>query len=333
MNNHNCQICQKPLTRNQSKFCSKKHRLHSTNKKRAGKIKEWAEKNEEHLEQYRVKYRKDNREIIKERNKKHYTQITENTPTKSLNCSICNKTFTTPHARASHERAGHNIKFGLQLKENCSKNHILQKQTNNALPQRKDYSSYQEYRKAYTKKYKELFPERKAESDKIYHTKYRAGELITPTIQKLMQNKEQIIKEYQQGKDSVELGKENGVNCMTILAFLRNQKIKINDKKYSCRKLICSNGLQVKSYAEKRIVELLLQKSIPFIYEKKITYNNRNYFPDFYFPEIETYVDYAGLIGIKDYDGRLEIKRIAIEETNKKYFIITKPEQILEVMI
>jgi hypothetical protein len=294
--------------------------------------KKWETENKEHLEQYRKKYRENNRQkkILKDR--EYYKKKTEGTTTKSLECKYCNKNFTTPHARASHERAGHNIKFRQQLKENCSKNHILQKQTNNTLPQRKDYSTYREYRKSYIKRYKELFPERRAKSDKKYGTKYRAGEQITPLIQKLSRSKEQIIKEYQQGKDSIELGNEYGVSFTTMLAFLHHQKIEIKDMLFG-KRVSCSNGLQVKSYAEKRIVELLLEKNIRFIYEKKITYNNRNYFPDFYFPEIETYVDYAGLIGKKDYDERLEMKRIAIEGMNKKYFIITKPEQVFGVII
>jgi hypothetical protein len=294
--------------------------------------KKWETENKEHLEQYRKKYRENNRQekILKDR--EYYKKKTEGTTTKSLECKYCNKNFTTPHARASHERAGHNIKFRQQLKENCSTNHILQKQTNNALPQRKDYLTYQEYRKAYAKKYKGIFPERQAQSDKKYHTKYRAGELITPAIQKLMQNKEQIIKEYQQGKDSIELGKENGVNHMTILAFLRNQKIQIKEKKF-CKNINCSNGLRVRSYAEKRIVNILLDKSIKFVYGKSIKYKDTIFFPDFYFPEQDLYVEYAGLLGIETYETQLEKKRLAMRELNKKYVIITDPTQILEVLV
>ena len=302
------------------------------NKKRATKIKEWAEKNKEILvEKHRV-YRETHREIIKERDKKYYARISENTPSKSLNCSICNKTFTTPHARASHQRF-HNPEYLKTRRNAFIKSHTLQQQTNNALPQSKDYPNRKIWRKAYAKKYKELFPERKAESDKKYHKEYRVGKRITPTIKRLFEYKDEIIYEYvNQGKDSVELAKKYFTSPDCIIALLKHLNISIKERKFG-KSVLCKNGLKVKSYAEKRIIDILLDKSIKFIYGKSIKYKDKMFFPDFYFPEKDLYVEYAGLLGIETYEEQLERKKQAMQELDKKYIIITKPEQILEVMI
>jgi len=171
MNNHKCQICQKPLTRNQSKYCSKKCRTKNQNTKRKEYIHNWYLTNRDRQIEKTKEWRQKNHEEYIRKGRENYRKKTEGSITKSLECKICKQTFTTPHARASHERAGHNPKFREKLGKNLIKHHKLQVQTNNQLPQLKDYLTKEEHRKAYIKRYKELFPERQSQSDKKYHTK------------------------------------------------------------------------------------------------------------------------------------------------------------------
>lgn len=54
-------------------------------------------------------------------------------------------------------------------------------------------------------------------------------------------------------------------------------------------------GETVKSKGEKKVADFLHESGIRYEYEKKIIANGHPYLPDFYLPDYDTYVEYAGM--------------------------------------
>lgn len=156
------------------------------------------------------------------------------------------------------------------------------------------------------------------------------GKIITPKVLEINNNLEEIKDLYfNKNWDTKTIAIHLKTNQLIILAVLRRNGLPVKPKAFHNQKFIeCSNGLMVKSNSERRIVEILLQKNIPFEYEKPIKYANTTYFPDFYFPNQNVLVEYAGLMDKEWYAKQIEKKKMAYKELNLNAIFITKPEQI-----
>jgi hypothetical protein len=167
-----------------------------------------------------------------------------------------------------------------------------------------------------------------------YDKKYVRGKINTKKILEIEQSLS-FIKElyYEQNLDVTSIAKKLDTSNAVILAVLRRNNLFVKPKAFHNQKCLeCSNGLMVKSNSERRIVELLLQSQVSFVYEQPVKYGDTTYYPDFYFPENDLYVEYAGLMDKRWYVAQLEKKKYAMVDLNKNYVIITKPEQIVEVL-
>lgn len=58
----------------------------------------------------------------------------------------------------------------------------------------------------------------------------------------------------------------------------------------------CSDGTMVRSKAEKRIVEKLIQNNIRFEYESMVAWGDMYFEPDFFFPDYSIYAEYWGMM-------------------------------------
>ncbi len=76
------------------------------------------------------------------------------------------------------------------------------------------------------------------------------------------------------------------------LSSLKSKNKKLEEHKAG---IACSNGLKVRSHAERWIVERLLSEKIDFVYEPFVTWADRYFEPDFYFPKYDAYAEYWGL--------------------------------------
>ena len=161
-----------------------------------------------------------------------------------------------------------------------------------------------------------------------------AGKIPTKSVLELEKSLP-LIKElyYNKNYDALSIAKHFKTSQSIVLAVLRRNNLSVKPKAFHNQACLeCSNGLMVKSNSERRIVEFLLNMGVSFVYEKPIKYGKTTFFPDFYIPEKDVFVEFAGLMGIAWYEAQLEKKKLAMAELNKNYIIITKPEQIAEVL-
>jgi len=173
------------------------------------------------------------------------------------------------------------------------------------------------------------------ERRKKYSLKIREGQIYTPSLKKLEPDTEEIKKLYLSGYDSFAIAEKFGVSRPTIISFLKHYNIRVKNRKFMGRKkeIICSNGQKVWSNPERQIIEYLLQKGIEFIYEQRIICEKQLIKPDFFLPKQDMYIEYAGLMEYEWYRQQIEKKQEIMNLLNKKYFILTKPEQIVEVLL
>jgi hypothetical protein len=73
-------------------------------------------------------------------------------------------------------------------------------------------------------------------------------------------------------------------------------------------------NLKFKSEGERRIAYLLNSNSIKYLYEPGVLVNSegekpRIWYPDFYLPELGTYIEYYGLAGREKYDRGIKAKQ------------------------
>ena len=167
-----------------------------------------------------------------------------------------------------------------------------------------------------------------------YLKNYRLGKIMTPTIIKV-EKKLSTLKNlyYKKGWDAKSISEHFGCSKDTIIAVLNKNNLPIKQKKYTARKkIVCSNGLIVRSNPERIIVEILLRKNISFEYEPLLEHKNFRFKPDFHLPEKDVYIEYAGLTDKKWYNKQLEKKKQVMNKLEKNYSVITNPEQILCVV-
>lgn len=167
---------------------------------------------------------------------------------------------------------------------------------------------------------------------KMRHKKYCDFEIKTPLIIKIKQRLPMIRKLYtKENHSAISIAKKLKTSPNLIIGILRKNGIEIKPKIFCNKRTIpCSNGLLVKSNYERIIAETLLQENMPFIYEPRLS--NSRFIPDFYLPEKDLYVEYAGLTDKEWYNKQLEKKKQTYQELNIKAIFITKPEQIIEII-
>lgn len=182
------------------------------------------------------------------------------------------------------------------------------------------------------KTYREKPKHKKMQKD--FQRKYRLGEIITSRILEIEKSFSFIRELYlEKDYDASSIAKKFKTSNSVILAVLRRNSISIKPKIFCNKRAIpCSNGLLVKSNSERVIVETLLQKGIDFVYEQPLPYKDTIYYPDFYLPDRDLFVEFAGLTDKKWYVEQLEKKRKAYQDLQKNVSFITKPEQIVEVL-
>jgi hypothetical protein len=218
--------------------------------------------------------------------------------------------------------------------KNCKKSHDYYWANRNKISsQGKEYRGRPEVKKHYqisTRLYREK-PENKKRNE-IMSKKYRNGEITSPTILE-MERRIGFIRELylQKNYDIYGIAKKLNTSKSIISAVLRRNSISIKPKIFCNKRAIpCSNGLLVKSNSERVIVETLLQKGINFVYEPHLP--DTRFIPDFYLPDRDLFVEFAGLTDKKWYVEQLEKKRKAYQDLQKNVSFITKPEQIVEVL-
>lgn len=88
--------------------------------------------------------------------------------------------------------------------------------------------------------------------------------------------------------------KEKGIAVLSKLGFKR--------------RIVTLSGLIVRTRNEKRIADFLYKNGIAFEYEKEVFLNGKRYFPDFYLPELNLYIEFFGWGHLPDYQARVETK-------------------------
>jgi hypothetical protein len=168
---------------------------------------------------------------------------------------------------------------------------------------------------------------------KIQHKKYCNFEIITPSIKKIKQKLPLIKRLYlKENHSATSIAKKLKTSPNLIIGLLRKNNIPIKPKIFCNKRAIpCSNGLLVKSNSERAIVEILLQRNIPFVYEPHL--QNIRFVPDFFLPVQDLFVEFAGLTDKKWYNEQLAKKKEVYTEINLNAIFITKPEQIIEAII
>ena len=67
-------------------------------------------------------------------------------------------------------------------------------------------------------------------------------------------------------------------------------------------------GIIVRTNYEKRIANYLFINGIEFIYEKKLIINDKTYYPDFYIPKYELFIEFFGWSHIPSYERKMKEK-------------------------
>jgi len=65
--------------------------------------------------------------------------------------------------------------------------------------------------------------------------------------------------------------------------------------------ILTDSKVQVRSKPEKRIADHLFKRGFLFRYEKKLILNGQTFYPDFYLPDFDIYIEYFGLRQIPSY--------------------------------
>jgi hypothetical protein len=172
------------------------------------------------------------------------------------------------------------------------------------------------------------------DKDHQYKKDYAKGMIITPKIL-LIEKSLPLIKELYFGRrwDAKSISSKLSCTKDVIIAVLRKNNLPVKQKQFSPKRyLFCSNGLLVRSNPERIIIEYLIENNVEFIYERPIPYKETTYYPDFYLPEKDLYVEYAGLTDKGWYNKQLEKKKQSYQELNINATFITRPEQIVEVL-
>ena len=68
------------------------------------------------------------------------------------------------------------------------------------------------------------------------------------------------------------------------------------------------SGIKVRSSHEERIANFLYNNNIEFIYEYKLLAGNRTFYPDFFLPEYNIFIEFFGWLHIPSYAKRTEDK-------------------------
>ena len=169
---------------------------------------------------------------------------------------------------------------------------------------------------------------------KQYSKDYINGRIVTPKIL-LLEKSLPLIKKlyYEQGWDAKSIADKLSCTKDVIIAVLRRNNLPVKQKQFSPKRYLpCSNGLLVRSNPERIIVEFLINNNVEFVYEQPLPYKDTIYYPDFYLPDRNLFVEFAGLTDKKWYVKQLEKKRRAYRDLQKNVSFITKPEQIVEVL-
>jgi hypothetical protein len=74
-------------------------------------------------------------------------------------------------------------------------------------------------------------------------------------------------------------------------------------------RLLTCNKIEVRSMPEKRIADFLTKQGITFQYETKLTIQGKVFYPDFWLPNSNTYIEYFGWEHIQSYREKNEMKR------------------------
>jgi hypothetical protein len=87
-------------------------------------------------------------------------------------------------------------------------------------------------------------------------------------------------------------------------------------------------GERVKSRGEKRVADFLHESGIRYEYEKQVIANGRPYLPDFYLPDYDTYVEYAGMWdNFGDY-RKAQYKKFDDYEKARMKLVVVFPEDL-----
>lgn len=81
-------------------------------------------------------------------------------------------------------------------------------------------------------------------------------------------------------------------------------------------KILTNSGIKVRSRNEKKIANYLKSKNITFIYEHRLKLKNRTYYPDFFLPDYNLYIEFFGWAHIPSYQKRMENKILFYSENN-----------------
>ena len=123
---------------------------------------------------------------------------------------------------------------------------------------------------------------------------------------KLDYYKEKILQLYKQGHSTLSIGKMYGTTQNPINRFLRENNIPLTNVSTFGKCSIADDGHVVKSGQELYIDNWLFYNKIIHIYEKSIGYGK--YKCDFFIPEINTYIEYFGMINYKKYASKIQKK-------------------------
>ncbi len=97
------------------------------------------------------------------------------------------------------------------------------------------------------------------------------------------------------------------------------------------RKYETLSGANVRNRSEKRIADFLHKKNITFEYEKKLRLNNRIYYPDFFLPDFNVYIEFFGWCHIPEYQSKVNEKISTYRENNIKcIYLYHKGSKYLE---
>jgi len=97
------------------------------------------------------------------------------------------------------------------------------------------------------------------------------------------------------------------------------------------RKYETLSGTNVRNRSEKRIADFLHKKSITFEYEKRLWLNNKVYYPDFFLPDFNIYIEFFGWSHIPTYQDKVNEKKSVYRENNVRcIYLYHKGSKYLE---
>lgn len=137
---------------------------------------------------------------------------------------------------------------------------------------------------------------------------------------------------FQENQNDWIYNKKNAINKPVLEEFSNELTPDEEDyrKKYPCTYL-CKDGHYVRSKAEREIDNALFDKELLHCYEKRYkALNNKIYYPDFYIPSLNLYIEYFG-INEEQYNNKTneKIETYLQDKTCKFAFLTTKNDHNL----